>query len=88
MAKIKSWWREHARPIITQIIQDHPDKTDKEVRKLISDAYPFGERAYHPYKIWCSEVAIQMSQRAAIIAGRPTKQKSGGDPFADQPTLF
>lgn len=86
--KNKSYWREHAAPIIRKIIQETPDKTDKEVRKLISAAYPFSKRAYHPYKIWCDEVARQMCQRAAIIAGRPIKQKGGGDPYADQPTLF
>lgn len=88
MTKVKSWWREHAAPIITQIIKDNPDKSEKEVRKLISAAYPFGERAYHPYKIWCDEVARQMAQRAAILSGRPIKQKVGGDPYPDQPTLF
>jgi len=24
--------------------------------KKISEAYPFGERKYHPYKIWLDEV--------------------------------
>jgi len=28
----------------------------KEARKMVKDAYPFGQREYTPYKIWCEEV--------------------------------
>ena len=27
----------------------------KTIKKLISESYPFGERANHPYKIWLDE---------------------------------
>lgn len=27
-------------------------KTGQEIVKAIDDAYPFGERAMHPYKMW------------------------------------
>jgi uncharacterized protein (TIGR02996 family) len=29
---------------------------EKEQRKAVSAAFPFGERRFHPYKIWLSEV--------------------------------
>ena len=44
-------WRDTARPIIAEIIErvgvDSPD-----LRRALRDAYPFGECANHPYKIW------------------------------------
>jgi hypothetical protein len=30
-----------------------PDISMKDRKKAIFDAYPFGEREYHPYKMWC-----------------------------------
>lgn len=31
-------------------------KPEKEIRKAVSAAYPFGDRHYWPYKMWCDEV--------------------------------
>jgi len=52
-------WREHARPIIAKVLADNKDKTEKEIKKSLQNAYPYGERARHPYKIWCDEIKIQ-----------------------------
>lgn len=52
----KGTWREAANSILYRVITDHPEADEKQLRKLIRDAYPWGERAYHPYKIWCSAV--------------------------------
>ncbi len=52
-------WREHARPIIAKVLADNKDKTDKEIRKALQDAYPYGQRKMHPYKIWCDEIKVQ-----------------------------
>lgn len=52
-------WREHARPIIAKVLADNKDKSEKEIRKALRDAYPYGERARHPYKIWCDEIKVQ-----------------------------
>jgi hypothetical protein len=41
-------WREYA----NKVIQDNPNMAEEELKRLISKAYPFGERKYHPYKIW------------------------------------
>ena len=57
---MKSRWREHAAPIIFKVIQENQGIPEKEMRKKISAKYPFGERAYHPYKIWLSEVKNQL----------------------------
>ncbi len=37
--------------VIGQYGLSHPD-----IKKLISAAYPFGERKYWPYKVWLDEV--------------------------------
>ncbi len=52
-------WREHARPIIAKVLADNKDKSDKEIKRVLRDAYPYGERARHPYKIWCDEIKVQ-----------------------------
>ena len=36
--------------------RENPDATGEELRRLINAAYPFGERKYHPYKIWLDAV--------------------------------
>ncbi len=54
---IVSSWRLGSIEAITKTLASlPPDADDKAKRKAISDAYPFGPRQYHPYKIWLSEV--------------------------------
>ena len=52
-------WREHCGPIIAKILADNKGKTEKEIKKALQNAYPYGERAMHPYKVWCDEVKTQ-----------------------------
>jgi len=52
----KSLWRLKSRAVILQVIADNPDADPAKLRMLVSQAYPFGERRYHPYRIWLSEV--------------------------------
>jgi len=52
-------WREHCRPIIAKVLADNKGKTEKEIKKALQAAYPYGERARHPYKIWCDEIKVQ-----------------------------
>ena len=51
----KSPWRQQARRILNELAESNPDVTQKEMEQLIRDAYPWGPRAMHPYKIWLSE---------------------------------
>lgn len=53
-------WRSQAATVISGVIGQNPGMEPKKLRKLISAAYPFGERKYHPYKIWCDEVNRQL----------------------------
>lgn len=52
-------WRDRARPIIAQVLLQTRGCSPKEIDDAIFDAYPFGERKYHPYKIWLDEVRRQ-----------------------------
>lgn len=52
-------WREICRPIIAKVLADNEGKSEKEIRKCLRNAYPWGERAMHPYKVWCDEIKVQ-----------------------------
>jgi hypothetical protein len=52
-------WRDLAKPIIREVLAETQGLSEKEIKAAIRDAYPFGERAYHPYKIWLDEVRRQ-----------------------------
>jgi hypothetical protein len=60
---MKSRWRQYAAPIIQKVLNENIGKTDAEKRAALREAYPFGEREYHPYKIWCDEVKRQMGTK-------------------------
>lgn len=59
-------WRERARPVIRRVIAENGMTDEKVLRRALREAYPFGERRYHPYKIWCSEVRRQLGMVKAI----------------------
>jgi hypothetical protein len=47
----------------------------------LRDAYPWGERAYHPYRIWCSEVNRQLACLRPVdesVAGLPLFDATSG----------
>lgn len=47
-------WYESARVYIRKVHESLPETaTYAERRKAVQDAYPWGERRYHPYKMWC-----------------------------------
>lgn len=52
-------WRDSCRPIIAKVLADNKGNSEKEIRIALRDAYPFGERRMHPYKIWCDEIKRQ-----------------------------
>lgn len=57
MASNQSVWRTRARMVIERTLQSlSPEATDTEKRRALFDAYPFGPRAHHPYRIWREEV--------------------------------
>ena len=56
---MSSHWRAKARVIIRQVLHDTKGQDEKVIRQALRDAYPFGERAMHPYKIWLDEIRVQ-----------------------------
>ncbi len=49
-------WRALARPIIRGVMDEARGMDIRVLRRLLRDAYPFGERRMLPYKVWCDEV--------------------------------
>ena len=57
---MQSRWRNRAKPIIAGVIKAVGRDDQTALRAALVAAYPFGVRANHPYKIWCSEVRRQL----------------------------
>lgn len=56
-----SKWREHSRKVIGMVLESLPkDASYKEAKIALHAAYPYGERRYTPYKIWCEEVKLAL----------------------------
>lgn len=58
----RSRWRNRFAPTISRVLSENKDKSDKEIRKALCDAYPLTERKYHPYKIWLDEIKKQRAR--------------------------
>lgn len=58
-------WRERCATVIASVIYDHRGESVDEIRKALRKAYPFGERANWPYKVWLDEIKIQIGQKRA-----------------------
>ena len=59
-------WRDAAKAAIQKALQEaEAQGLDAEAtHKNANAAYPFGARAYHPYKIWLSEMRATFSPKA------------------------
>ena len=56
MGRNTSYWRGQAERVIAEVHASLPIETELKARiKALDAAYPFGERKYHPYKIWLQE---------------------------------
>lgn len=75
---MKGTWRSSAKPIIAKVLKDTRGKTEKEIKKALLDAYPYGARQWHPYKIWLDEIKVQ----------RGLKRKKSDIPPENQTDLF
>lgn len=73
-------WRDTARPIIAKVLEENAGKDEAVIKKALYDAYPFGQRQYHPYRIWLDEIKVQRKQK------RFGERKDLQNP--DQSTLF
>lgn len=58
-----SHWRDKCRPIIKATIDAWNGKDEKQLRRALYEAYPFGERAMYPYRVWLNEISVQLGKR-------------------------
>lgn len=56
-------WRDIARPIIAETLAATDGMDERTIKNALYDAYPFGERQYHPYKVWLDEIKVQRKER-------------------------
>lgn len=47
---------ERSKEVIRQVVAENPGLDEAALRKKVSEAYPFGERAMFPYKAWLKAV--------------------------------
>ena len=66
-----SHWRLAARDVIWPIVWTHPQLDEPHLRQLVSEHYPFGERAMYPYKVWLEEVRDAMHMQFHSGLGLP-----------------
>lgn len=56
-------WREILAPTIARVIGEVGASNDKLLRQALRKAYPCGERAMWPYKVWCDEIHRQLGTK-------------------------
>jgi hypothetical protein len=74
-------WYEDALQRVHTVIAANPGTDDATLRKLLSDAYPYGPRKYFPYKKWCEAVnfALTGHRRPKAIARRAAAEEAAQD---------
>lgn len=77
-----SHWRVKSRRVIVAALAEGRARglEGRALEKHVSDAYPFGERAMLPYKIWLNEFALLVRGERKPM-GRP---KAGGPKLAGE----
>lgn len=66
-------WRDIAAPIIAKVLKETKGKDEKEIKKALFEAYPFGMREYHPYKVWLDEIKRQRGLKRSAEIKTQTK---------------
>ena len=70
---------ESARRIIEKVAADNPGVSEKELLRLIRDAYPWGERRMHPYKAWLRARRDYIDSRDSRAAWAEAASPEGGE---------
>lgn len=70
-------WYEISCNVIRSVIESNPevDRKSPEMRKLVSEAYPFGERRMWPYKMWTKAVNAMLGPSDKKLAAQRKKLK-------------
>lgn len=84
MSESESHWRNLAAPIIRRVLAESSGIAELAIRAALREAYPFGVRKYHPYKIWCDEIQRQRGLKPKLGARiNFPPDPSQGDLFAE-----
>jgi hypothetical protein len=78
-----NYWRNESRKAIDQALRkarvvDINGKllvNRKDLLRIIREAYPFGERKRHPYKMWLKEVKVTLFQYS-LLKHNPDRYRS------------
>lgn len=80
-------WRDHCKKVIEAVFNAHPALSHTEARKVLRAAYPFGDRACWPYKVWCHEVRRQLAARYGTLPPPPMRSRSKRAPLSHEQQL-
>jgi hypothetical protein len=80
-----STWRDRARPLIAKVLRETEGQDEKVIKKALRDAYPWGQRAMHPYQIWLDEIR---RQRGLKTTGPSKGKPKDVPPDSRQEELF
>lgn len=72
-----SHWRQRAAPVVARVLAETKGQPETVIKAALTAAYPFGQRAYHPYKVWLDEVKRQRGLK-------PSKARKGTPKRAQQ----
>ena len=69
-------WSDQARRVIRATLDGLPVGVTRErAVAALKEAYPFGPRAHHPYKVWCKECQAALDKafvgRVAVLSREP-----------------
>ena len=76
---MSSNWRARAQAIIRDVEQEQRGRPYASLKRALKEAYPWGARENHPYKMWCREQALALARHP----DSPQKQLDGLPLFAD-----
>lgn len=82
----ESHWRNKATEVIKAVIAEVGTDDEKALRSALRTAYPFGEKRYHPYKIWLDEIAVQLGKKPSADSRKRRERITPVDP--KQQNLF
>ena len=77
-------WRDDARRRVAEVVASKP----ADLKRALFDAYPYGQRKYHPYKVWCEEVARAMGKPKKVTARKGTPARKHQEMIAATLPLF
>ncbi|WP_373649031.1 hypothetical protein [Schlesneria sp. DSM 10557] len=64
-------YREKWAPIIAKVIADVGTDDIRKLRQALRDAWDYGPREYHPYKIWLDEIRVQLGLKKTFDRHAP-----------------